>query len=307
MRVAAHHTLEQLQVHARSEQRPHVALRIRLVIWALQKRNATEISQLSDLSLRRVQDWIRRYNREGLAGLANRPGRGRKPPLSAEEQARLKAGLDAGPTSEDGVCTLRGKDVQRILAEEFGKLRRLAAVYHLLHRLGYSCFAAAAASSGRSSSPRGFQKKFPQRIAEIRQQYSDREVQIFFQDETRFGQQGSLTRVWAPKGSRPRTVRQTQYQYVYVIAQPVPTPDRQKRSSLPTSTRPCSITFWNSFLKPCLPRSRPCSSGTERVTTAPSNCTCPTRLRLLLGDVRCLRLGGGPRSARPTGLCRRCQ
>ena len=141
MRVAAHHTLEQLQVHARSEQRPHVALRIRLVIWALQKRNATEISQLSDLSLRRVQDWIRRYNREGLAGLANRPGRGRKPPLSAEEQARLKARLDAGPTSEDGVCTLRGKDVQRILAEEFGKLRRLAAVYHLLHRLGYSCLA----------------------------------------------------------------------------------------------------------------------------------------------------------------------
>ena len=36
MRVEAHHTLEQLQVHARSEQRPTVALRIRLVIWALQ-------------------------------------------------------------------------------------------------------------------------------------------------------------------------------------------------------------------------------------------------------------------------------
>ena len=139
MRVEAHHTLEQLQVHARSEQRPTVALRIRLVIWALQKRSATEIAQLSDLSLRRVQDWIRRYNREGLAGLANRPGRGRKPPLSAAEQTRLKARLDAGPTSEDSVCTLRGKDVQRILAEEFGKLRRLAAVYHLLHRLGYSC------------------------------------------------------------------------------------------------------------------------------------------------------------------------
>jgi transposase len=82
--------------------------------------------------------------------------------------------------------------------------------------------AAAAASSGRSGGPRGFQKKFPQRIAEIRQRYSDREVQIFFQDETRFGQQGSLTRVWAPKGSRPRAVRQTQYQYVYVIGAACP-------------------------------------------------------------------------------------
>ena len=47
-------------------------------------------------------------------------------------------------------------------------------------------------------------------------------MQIFFQDETRFGQQGSLTRVWAPKGSRPRAVRQTQYQYVYVIGAACP-------------------------------------------------------------------------------------
>lgn len=42
-------------------------------------------------------------------------------------------------------------------------------------------------------------------------------MQVFFQDEARFGQQGSLTRVWAPTGSRPRAVRQTQYQYVYVV------------------------------------------------------------------------------------------
>jgi transposase len=47
-------------------------------------------------------------------------------------------------------------------------------------------------------------------------------VQVFFQDETRFGQQGSLTRVWAPKGSRPRAVRQTQYSYVYVIGAACP-------------------------------------------------------------------------------------
>ena len=31
-----------------------------------------------------------------------------------------------------------------------------------------------------------------------------------------------MTRVWAPKGSRPRAVRQTQYQYVYVIGAACP-------------------------------------------------------------------------------------
>ncbi len=36
------------------------------------------------------------------------------------------------------MCSLRGQDFQRILAEEFGVQRSLAAVYDLLHSLGYS-------------------------------------------------------------------------------------------------------------------------------------------------------------------------
>ncbi len=40
---------------------------------------------------------------------------------------------------------------------------------------------------------------------------------MWFEDEARFGQQGSLTRVWARTGSRPRAVRQTQYDYLWVL------------------------------------------------------------------------------------------
>jgi hypothetical protein len=35
--------------------------------------------------------------------------------------------------------------------------------------------------------------------------------------EARFGQQGTLTRVWARTGSRPAAVRQTQYDYLWVL------------------------------------------------------------------------------------------
>ena len=37
-------------------------------------------------------------------------------------------------------------------------------------------------------------------------------------DEARFGQQGTLTRVWAPTGSRPTAVKQTRYEWVYLYA-----------------------------------------------------------------------------------------
>ena len=42
-------------------------------------------------------------------------------------------------------------------------------------------------------------------------------VEIWFQDEARFGQQGSLCRLWAIKGTRPRVVRQRQFTYTYLF------------------------------------------------------------------------------------------
>jgi len=40
---------------------------------------------------------------------------------------------------------------------------------------------------------------------------------VWFQDEARIGQQGTLTRVWGERGGRPRVVRQTEYQWAYVF------------------------------------------------------------------------------------------
>ena len=47
--------------------------------------------------------------------------------------------------------------------------------------------------------------------------HPDKQVQVWFQDEARFGQQGTNSRVWADTGSRPRAPRQTEYRYVYLF------------------------------------------------------------------------------------------
>jgi transposase len=41
-------------------------------------------------------------------------------------------------------------------------------------------------------------------------------VDIWSQDETRVGQQGSLSRIWAKRGTRPRKVRQQQFISTYI-------------------------------------------------------------------------------------------
>ena len=38
----------------------------------------------------------------------------------------------------------------------------------------------------------------------------------YYQDEARFGQHGTITRVWARVGTRPRALRHTQYDSLYV-------------------------------------------------------------------------------------------
>ena len=42
------------------------------------------------------------------------------------------------------------------------------------------------------------------------------QVDIWFQDETRIGQQGSTSRMWAKKGTRPRALKQQQFTYTYI-------------------------------------------------------------------------------------------
>ena len=137
MRVEPHDTPEQLAGRIRAEPRAKVARRLAAVRLALLGHTARQAAAQALLSERQVRTWVSRYNAGGAAALADRPGRGRTGPLTAGQEGRLKERLRAGPTEADGVCALRGRDVRRILAEEFGVLRSLQAVYDLLHRLGF--------------------------------------------------------------------------------------------------------------------------------------------------------------------------
>lgn len=43
------------------------------------------------------------------------------------------------------------------------------------------------------------------------------QVRVWYQDEARVGQRGTLTRIWAPKGKRPRLTRQQQFESAYLF------------------------------------------------------------------------------------------
>lgn len=137
MQVEAHHTAAELAELIRAEPRARVARRLSAVRLALLGHTAPDVAEQVLLSERAVRTWVARYNAGGTDALTDRAGRGRKKPLTPDQEQQLRERLGAGPTEADGVCTLRGQDVRRILEDEFGVVRCLQAVYDLLHRLGF--------------------------------------------------------------------------------------------------------------------------------------------------------------------------
>lgn len=55
-------------------------------------------------------------------------------------------------------------------------------------------------------------------------------MEIWFQDEARVGQHGTLTRIWAEQGTRPRAPRDTRYEWVYIFG--AVCPDRATTAAL---------------------------------------------------------------------------
>ena len=173
--------LEKLEQIERKEPNAKRAKRLRIVILAMRGWTAPAIAMSMGLSRRACQDWVRRFNEAGLPGLEDRHGGGRDAPLTPEQQERMRERLDAGPTPEDCVCSLRGADIKKILAEEFSILRSLPAVYSLLHRLGYSYLQPR--PRHRKADPQAqaeFKEQLSQRLEEVAQAHPGGRLRVFF-------------------------------------------------------------------------------------------------------------------------------
>jgi transposase len=218
MDVQDHHSRDELRRLAKAVTAKRLWLRYQAVILAKQGHSALEIAQVLGCSRRAVQSWVAKYNRDGLRALEERARSGRPPRLAGPELGRFQERLEAGPTPDDGVCTLRNQDLRRILRQEFGVTLGRQALYDLLHRLRYSSLVPRPQHEDSIPEVQEFFKEIVgEQIEAIAEQHPDQEVRTYFQDEARFGQQGTITRVWAQRGSRPRAVRQNGREWLYVL------------------------------------------------------------------------------------------
>lgn len=138
LKVTRAGAVRRLAAALRREKQLANQVRIRAVLAVARDHHVPAVAEALSVAERAVRNWVHRYNREGLVGLQDRR-RGRQCRLSEAQLDKVRERMRAGPKPEDGVCSLRANDIQRILQQEFHVRYARSSVYYLLHhQLGMS-------------------------------------------------------------------------------------------------------------------------------------------------------------------------
>jgi transposase len=130
--------VKELAAALRREKRSVNQIRIRAVLSVARGNHVPMVARWISVAERAVRNWVHRYNRRGLVGLQDQR-KGRQCRLSDSQLEKIRKRLREGAQPEDGVCSLRGRDIQRLLEKEFHIRYCRSSVYYLLHhQLGMS-------------------------------------------------------------------------------------------------------------------------------------------------------------------------
>src|SRR5689334_6123016 len=98
-----------------------------------------EAARAAGMDRQTLRDWVHRYNAEGLAGLRDRPRSGRRPRLTAGQEAELAAAVERGPDPDrDGVVRWRRIDLKALIETRFAVRLHERSVGKVLRRLGFA-------------------------------------------------------------------------------------------------------------------------------------------------------------------------
>jgi putative transposase len=132
------HSAAALRREASRTRDAHQARRLLALALVLDGASRTDAAQSCGMDRQTLRDWVHRYNAEGIAGLVDRPPPGRRPQLTADQEAELAEIVERGPEiALDGVVRWRRIDLRGVIEARFGVRLHERTVGKILHKLGF--------------------------------------------------------------------------------------------------------------------------------------------------------------------------
>ncbi|WP_143268071.1 IS630 family transposase [Azospirillum agricola] len=220
LRIRSDLSSDELRRLARGESDGRVCRRLLAIAMALNGTSREAAARQAGMDRQTLRDWVVRYNAEGVEGLGDRTRTGRPPLLADALEAELAALIAAGPDSErDGIVEYRVRHIRELALRHFGADYSRSGMQDRLYRMRLSFLTPRPIHPKTDAAAQeAFKKNFADRLAAIGKEHPEAgAVEVWFQDEARIGQKGTLTRRWASRGSRPRAVRDHRFKSAYLL------------------------------------------------------------------------------------------
>ncbi|MGH6820138.1 MAG: IS630 family transposase [Methylocella sp.] len=214
------YSVAELRRRARLTDDADQARRILAIALVLERASRDEAARAAGAQRQTLRDWVMRYNAEGLAGLKDRPRAGRRPRLGKEQLRDLDRLVEAGPSiAVDKVVRWRCIDLKHVAKTRFGVDLSERSMARILRQRRFTRLSVRPQHpQADAAAQETFKKNFAETVMKaLPPEAKGKPLEIWFQDEARVGQKGTLTRIWARKGSRPRKPQDTRYQWAYIF------------------------------------------------------------------------------------------
>ncbi|WP_159634600.1 helix-turn-helix domain-containing protein [Sphingobacterium composti Ten et al. 2007 non Yoo et al. 2007] len=115
-----------------------VGIRLYMVYLVALGYSSRRLSELHNISFKQITNWVHRFEKEGVEGLKDKKGRGRRSNLSNEQLERIKNLVINENPSDHGYQSVKwtGPLLAQWIDKEYGLTYQKAQVYNLLEKVG---------------------------------------------------------------------------------------------------------------------------------------------------------------------------
>jgi transposase len=129
---------ESIKALFNSDDRYKIGMRLYAVYQVSLGQPSRKLEDFYNTSFKQITNWVHRFEREGLDGLRDKPGRGRRSRLSADQQDRLsKLIMDESPVDYGfNTDTWTGPILIEWIKSQFDIVFKKAQIYNILRKNG---------------------------------------------------------------------------------------------------------------------------------------------------------------------------
>lgn len=209
---------ENLKQFLKKKITPQVLTRLAIILLYLLGIKRSEITCILKCCEKTVHETIKKYKLHGLIDILEKPRSGRKSLLNIAESSKIKDEviIKNSHASQDKVVHV--EIINDMIEKSKGKRYSLSGVYSYCKKMGL-----------RKVKPRpvhikndpivmqDWQEYFTKNIQIIKNKYPNKKVDVYFQDETRYGQKTITSGIWSPKGIRPEYKNQNGFLNAWIF------------------------------------------------------------------------------------------